>query len=112
MAGQYSKPICLWEFKEENMKKRFRDENGQLTVTLAELHKLTEKEGREYYQPGNIYLNKSDNRKYVYLQPTESDGELAHFMSVDGYNLFIPIANFGTFLPDVASDGMELVKVA
>ena len=49
--------------------KRYRDENGQLTMTLA------------------------------------------HFQSFDGKNLFIPSDSLGTFLPDVASDGMELVAV-
>lgn len=91
--------------------KRYRNEKGQLTISLEEIKKKTIIEASNYYKPGSIYLNVADGREYVYLFPVPGDGELAHFKSFDGYNLFIPIDSLGTFLPDVASDGTELLFV-
>lgn len=91
--------------------KRYRNENGQLTMTLDQIKKETAAEAASYYRPGNIYQNAANGREYVYLNPVSGDGELAHFQSFDGYNLFIPVDSLGTFLPDVASAGMELTFV-
>lgn len=90
------------------MKKRYRDENGKLTCTLDSLSRATEKEGREYYTRGCTYLYMGDGREYVYI---EDDGVLIHFQSFDGHNLFVPLDSCGTFLPDIASDGMELIRM-
>lgn len=91
--------------------KRYRNENGQLTMTLDQIKKETAAEAASYYRPGSIYQSAADGREYVYLLPVPGDGELAHFQSFDGYNLFIPVDSLGTFLPDVASDGIELIFV-
>ena len=91
--------------------KRYRNENGQLTMTLDQIKKETVAEAASYYRPGSIYQSTADDREYVYLLPTPGDGELAHFQSFDGYNLFIPVDSLGTFLPDVASEGNELFFV-
>lgn len=91
--------------------KRYRNENGQLTMTLDQIKKQTAAEAASYYRPGNIYQNAADGQEYVYLLPVPGDGELAHFQSFDGYNLFIPVDSLGTFLPDVASEGKELIFV-
>lgn len=88
--------------------KRFRNENGKLTCTLAEIYKATEEEGREYYTYRNIYLSMEDRQEYVHCG---DDSVLIHFMSYDGYNLFVPLESCGSFLPDVASEGMELIKL-
>lgn len=37
--------------------------------------------------------------------------EKIRFQSFNGFNLFIPVENMGTFLPDVASEGMKLTFV-
>ena len=89
----------------ENMKK-YRDENGRLTMSLEQVKKETAAEAAEYYHIGGLYFNFADFREYVYISICES---LAHFKSFDGYNLFIPVECLGTFLPDVASEGSELV---
>ena len=47
-------------------------------------------------------------REYVLI---ENDEILARFKSFEGYNLFIPVANLGTFLPDVATQGAKLAFV-
>ena len=91
--------------------KRYRNAKGQLTISLEEIKKKNIVEASDYYKPGSIYLNAADCREYVYLLPVPGDGELAHFQSFDGYNLFIPIDSLGAFLPDVASDGRELLFV-
>jgi len=91
--------------------KRYRNEKGQLTISFEEIKKKTIVEASNYYKPGSVYLNAADGREYVYLLPMPGNGELAHFQSFDGYNLFIPIDSLGTFLPDVASDGRELLFV-
>lgn len=72
--------------------KRYRDESGQLAITLDQLKKETAAEAASYYRPGSIYQNAADGREYVYLDPVPGDGELAHFQSFDGYNLFRLIA--------------------
>lgn len=87
--------------------KRFRNENGKLTRSFKEICKATEEEGRAYYTCGNIYLSMEDRREYVHWG---DDGVLIHFMSYDGYNLFVPLESCGSFLSDVASEGMELIK--
>ncbi len=87
------------------MNKQFRDEKGQVTMTMNEIARLTQKTAESYYKIGRIYLNHADKEEYVYI---EKDKELAHFKSFRGKNLFIPFASLGTFLPKVASEGMEL----
>lgn len=91
--------------------KRYRCESGQFTMALDQIKKETAAEAASYYCPGSIYQSAADGREYVYLDPVPGDGELAHFQSFDGYNLFIPVDSLGTFLPDVASEGMELTFV-
>lgn len=87
--------------------KRYRGESGKLACTLKEIELATEQEGREYYTYGSTYLNMADGREYVHCG---NDGVLIQLRSSDGYNLFIPLKSCGTFLPDVASEGMELIK--
>lgn len=93
------------------MKKRFRDENGQLTMSIEEIARATFSEAMDYYRAGSIYLNKEDEEEYVLLMWTPGSGELAHFQSFGNRNLFIPYERLGTFLPDVADEGNELIKV-
>lgn len=91
--------------------KRYRNENRELTTSIAQIKKETAEEAKNYYRPGSIYKSNEDDREYVYCTPEPGDGELAHFQSFDGYNLFIPLDSLGTFLPDVASEGSELIFV-
>lgn len=88
--------------------KRFRDENGKLTMSLQKIRRETKAEGNEYFQVGGIYLNAEDAEEYVLI---EKDDCLVHFQSFGTRNLFIPADSLGTFLPDVASHGMELTRV-
>ena len=87
--------------------KRYRNENGQLTMSIEQIEKETAEEAAAYYHIGGIYFNFADSREYVMIEA----GILAHFQSFDDYNLFIPSDSLGTFLPDVADDGAELVEV-
>lgn len=87
------------------MKKKFRNEKGQLTVKLDEIGKLTQKTANSYYRVGRIYLNHMDDEEYVFIA---KDEVVVHFQSFSGKNLFIPLDSLGTFLPDIASEGMEL----
>lgn len=88
--------------------KRYRNEKGNLTISIEQIAKETVTEAAAYYQIGGIYLNATDKREYVYIS---KDEYLAQFKSSDGRNLFIPTDRLGTFLPDVASEGMELLFV-
>ena len=90
------------------MTKRYRDERGQITMSVEQIAKETAVEAARYYQIGGIYLNAENGKKYVYIS---YDKVLGHFQSFDGFNLFIPVESMGTFLPGVASDGMELTFV-
>ena len=58
------------------MKKRYRDENGRLIVSLEELRELTEKEGKEYYQIGKTYRYHGDGEIYEYVS---NDGGVMMF---------------------------------
>ena len=91
------------------MKKRYRDENGRLIVSLEELRELTKKEGKEYYQIGKTYRYHGDGEIYEYVS---NDGGLMTFES-DMKAFFIAEESCGTFLPDIASDGeaIELVEI-
>lgn len=86
--------------------KKYRDGNGRITKSLEQIKVETAAEAATYYRTGGLYFNFADSREYVYIEICET---LAHFQSFDGYNLFIPVDSLGTFLPDVASDGAELV---
>lgn len=88
------------------MGKKYRDENGRLIMSLEQIKAETAAEAATYYRTGGLYFNFADSREYVYIEICET---LAHFQSFDGCNLFIPVDSLGTFLPDVASDGAELV---
>ena len=88
--------------------KRFRNVTGQLTESIKSIAEKTLSEAMDYYRIGHIYLYKEDNREYVLI---DLDNVLAQFQSFDGYNLFIPVASLGTFLPDVADEGRELIFV-
>ena len=88
--------------------KRYRNAKGELTRSIKEIEKETLAEARKYYRLGGIYLNNADKREYVLI---ENDEILARFKSFEGYNLLIPVANLGTFLPDVATQGAELAFV-
>lgn len=90
------------------MKKRFRDENGKLALSLEELAKQTRKEALSYYKVGKTYMYHGDNELYEYIK---KDGFLAYFKSLSGDDLIIPIDNLGSFIPGVASYGMELELV-
>lgn len=81
---------------------------GQLTEPIEAIEEKTFQEAMSYYRIGGIYLYKKDHREYVLIH---QDDELAHFQSFDGHNLFIPVKSLGTFLPDVASEDMELIFV-
>lgn len=37
--------------------KRYRDESGQLAITLDQIKKETAAEAARYYRPGSIYQN-------------------------------------------------------
>lgn len=90
------------------MKKRFRDENGKLTCTLKEVYKITRPEADKYFQVGCIYYDATTQEEYVLVNCEEG---LYNFHSFSGKKLFIPVENAGSFLPDIASEGMELILV-
>lgn len=90
------------------MKLQYRDENGRLTVTLDELHRLTEEAGRNYYRIGNIYYSHKDRDEYVLIDVTDG---LMHFQAFGAGHLFIPCESCGTFLPWIADPDLALELV-
>lgn len=93
--------------------KRYRDAAGRLTMTTDQLAAATLAEAREYYQDGGRYI--FQGRAYTLRRYTDKDAhgsavEIAQFVGIGGYNLFIAPARLGTFLPGVASDGQEIAK--
>lgn len=49
-------------------------------------------------------------RRYTDKDAHGNAVEIAQFVGIDGYNLFTDPARLGTFLPGVASDGLEIIK--
>lgn len=96
------------------MVKRYRDPEGRLTVRLDELARLTREEGAAYYVEGGRYVEQGRVYTLHYESHTGQDGTpytLAHFLSDDGYNLYCDPDSLGTFLPDIASEGLEIVRI-
>jgi len=89
------------------MDKRYRDEYGRLTIRSDELSVITKEEGLAYYTVGEKYLCASDNRIYECVEMGEN---IITFTS-GKFELSIDKHSCGTFLPDIASEGMELTKV-
>lgn len=83
--------------------KRYRDAYGRLTMKTAELARLIEQEARDYYRPGGRYIYQGT----AYVLEIVGD-MLAHFRGINGESLFVPVERLGTFLPDVASEGLEI----
>lgn len=93
--------------------KRYRDENGVLTIPISEVKKLTRAEADAYYVNGGQYIYKGMLFTY-HRYPTKTlDGEdIEEGRFIHGlYNNFMGPASLGTFLPDVASVGNEIVSV-
>ena len=94
--------------------KRFRDKNGQLNITTTELAKLTLDEANAYYKHGAKYVHGGKTYVCNRFDDRGTNGDIqehVQFTSEDGYNLFCDSDKLGTFLPDIASDGLEIVKV-
>ena len=94
--------------------KRYRDATGHLTMPLDQIAAETQAEARAYYQDGQQYTHQG--RVYTLHRYTDQDAhgqpvEIAQFISADGYNLFTDPDCLGTFLPDIASAGLEITKV-
>ena len=82
-------------------------------MTTDQLAAATLDEANAYYQDGGRYIYQG--RAYTLHRYTSTDAhgnavEIAQFVGVDGYNLFTDPARLGTFLPDVASDGLEITR--
>lgn len=86
--------------------KRFRDSEGKLTKSLAEIAAATAEEAAAYYVDGQYYI--VDGRKAVFH--CGIGGGLVLFETVDGYKTYFDPDKLGTFLPDVADDDLAIVK--
>lgn len=94
--------------------KRFRDAAGRLTMTIDQVAHATRAEADAYYQDGGRYTYQGRAytlRRYTDLDAHGESVEMAQFTSEYGYNLFTDPDRLGTFLPNVASDGMEITKL-
>lgn len=88
--------------------KRCRDKSGKLTKTIEELAAETRADATAYYIDGARYLYAG--REYV-LHLCDKETELVCFESADGYKIYTTPEMLGTFLPDVADEGLEIVRV-
>lgn len=43
--------------------KKFRNENGELTMSIDQIKKETRGEALDYYRPGKLYLNAKDGTR-------------------------------------------------
>lgn len=91
--------------------KRYRNAAGRLALRPQEIARLTEQEARAYYRPGGRYIYQGIAYGLEIVIDETRPGqvaELAHFRGINGESLFVPVERLGTFLPDVASEGLEI----
>lgn len=94
-------------------RKLYRDGNGVLTETLEEIKNLTRNMADSYYIHGREYI--IDGMLFTYSRTWDKAAnselvEMGRFNHGD-YNIFVDPRSLGTFLPDVASVGQEIVAV-
>ena len=85
--------------------RRFRDENGKLTDSVEEIAKKTLAEARNYYVADEVYEQKG--KLYIFRQNKEN----SLFEGMDGERIFVVPERLGTYLPDVASEGMSFARI-
>lgn len=96
-----------------NVEKRFRDKSGLLTVSTTDLHDMTRDEANAYYVSGNLYVADCTVFECIREMQKTSDGDMIdtiRFESGDRSMYCIP-ENMGSFLPDVASSGSEIIAL-
>jgi hypothetical protein len=93
--------------------KRYRDNNGALTIPLSEVKRLTQHEADAYYFNGGLYIYKGMLFTFTRSLTKTADGAVMMDarLSHGAYNNFFDPDSLGTFLPDVASAGNEIVSV-
>lgn len=91
--------------------KRFRDKNGQLNMSTDEVATLTLAEANVYYTHGTKYEYEGKTYKCNRFNDNGEIQAIVKFTSDDGFELNCDSDKLGTFLPDVASDGLEILKV-
>lgn len=85
--------------------RRFRDENGEVNQRSGYIAKVTLPEALNYYINGDRY--ECNGKEYIFRRNEEN----MLFEGNDGERIFVVPDNLGTFLPDVASEGMAFVKI-
>ena len=88
--------------------KKYRNTCGCLSVSTETAANLEKEEAERYYCHGQIYLNESNHLTYI-CQRTSN--QFTNFIRMDGRQLIVPTETLGTFLPDVASEGMAIRRI-
>lgn len=94
--------------------KRFRDSAGQLAIDSNKVAALTLAEAEAYYCTGGVYWHQG--RPYVCTRWTENNTECIRFDycgKQEGrflQHLYCIPEKMGTFLPDVASEGLAIIR--
>lgn len=110
-GGKAAARAAIWKYVDK-YKRAYRDDSDNLTISLDDLHRKTADIARKYYTPdmNAVYLH--NGVEYVLGTGSFSD-EFVHFVGFSKHeNLFIPFDNLGSFLPGVASKGLEIIKKA
>ena len=88
--------------------KKDRNTCGCLSISTEAAAKLEKEAAERYYCHGQIYFNESDRRTYICQKKSD---EFTYFIRLDGRQLIVPTETLGTFLPDVASEGMAIRRI-
>ena len=94
--------------------KRFRDSAGHLTMRVEKVAAATLEEAAAYYKTGEKYIHQG--REYICTRWQENGTDCIRFDycgTEEGQflqHLYCDPARMGTFLPGVASDGLEIEK--
>ena len=86
--------------------KRFRNADGKITMRLKQLAAETKEEAANYYKEGALYIHQGIVYKLAVY------GTASCLSSREGNrDVVFNTEMLGTFLPDIASDGMEIIAV-
>lgn len=97
-----------------NTPKRYRDEQGVLTLPLEQVCAETLAEANDYYQTGEKYYLLSEGaNEYICTRWVENGDNHIRFDSVDNSkHIHCDPGRMGTFLPNVATRGNEIIRVS
>lgn len=109
--------VALLQEKVTGIEKRFRDQDGNLTLPIDKIAEQTQAEAEKYYESGQKYMIEGEVKPFICTRWYENgDNHIrfdACYETKNGTNhLHCVPERMGTFLPDIASNNVAIVKMS